>query len=47
MEIFFPSEGTEKLACVNGKMDGAIYSLVLEENLLSFAKSLRLEWTLT
>uniref|UniRef100_A0A803JA48 Tc1-like transposase DDE domain-containing protein n=1 Tax=Xenopus tropicalis TaxID=8364 RepID=A0A803JA48_XENTR len=38
----FSSAGTGKLVRVDGKMDGAKYSAILEENLLESAKDLRL-----
>ena len=38
----FSSAGTGKLVRVDGKMDGAKYRAILEENLLEAAKDLRL-----
>uniref|UniRef100_A0AAX7TUF7 Uncharacterized protein n=1 Tax=Astatotilapia calliptera TaxID=8154 RepID=A0AAX7TUF7_ASTCA len=38
----FSSAGTGKLVRVDGKMDGAKYRAILEENLLESAKDLRL-----
>ena len=43
----FSSARTEKLVRVNGEMDGAKYRAILEENLLEFAKDLRLGWRFT
>lgn len=39
----FSSAGTGKLVRVDGKMDGAKYGAILDENLLESAKDLRLE----
>ncbi|KAJ7335926.1 hypothetical protein JRQ81_013867 [Phrynocephalus forsythii] len=38
----FSSAGTGKLVRIDGKMDGAKYRAILEENLLESAKDLRL-----
>ncbi len=43
----FSSAGTGKLVRVDGKMDGAKYRAILEENLLQSAKDLRLGWRFT
>uniref|UniRef100_A0A3Q4I3F8 Tc1-like transposase DDE domain-containing protein n=1 Tax=Neolamprologus brichardi TaxID=32507 RepID=A0A3Q4I3F8_NEOBR len=43
----FSSAGTGKLVRVDGKMNGAKYRAILEENLLESAKDLRLGWRFT
>ena len=43
----FSSAETEALARIEGKMDGAKYRKILEENLLASARKLKLEWKFT
>ena len=43
----FSSAGTGKLVRVDGKIDGAKYRTILEENLLESVKDLRLGWRFT
>uniref|UniRef100_A0A8C8IU44 Transmembrane protein 242 n=1 Tax=Oncorhynchus tshawytscha TaxID=74940 RepID=A0A8C8IU44_ONCTS len=40
----FSSAGTGKMVKIDGKMDGAKYRTILEENLMESAKDLRLGW---
>lgn len=43
----FSAAGTGKLVSIEGKMDGAKYRDILEQNLFQFASSLRLGWRFT
>ena len=43
----FSSAGTEALVRIEGKMDGAKYRKILEENLLPSARKMKLGWKFT
>ena len=43
----FSSAGTRTLVRIEGKKDGAKYTKILEENLLPFARMLKLGWKFT